>query len=139
MKNRVLIIFFSTIFLIGCASSQTTAKQDICIKEPSWVLNPPIKKNVIYGVGIAPENIKGIQAQRNSAISKAINEIATQLNTQVNSKFIAYEKQNNGFTNKNYQHLSIQTVNQIRIRAKIIDFCKNPNTGELYVLMRMAK
>ena len=142
MKNKFLFLFISTIFLVGCAStfSDTFSKdENICLVEPKWVLNPPHQKNVIYGVGIAPENINGIQAQRESAISKAINEIATQLKTKVNSKFISYEEQNNNFSNKSYKHTSIHNVNNLNINAKIVKFCKNPNTGNLYILMRMSK
>jgi len=140
VKNNFLFFIISTIILAGCTynSPHISKNEHICFSEPDWVLNPPHEKNFIYGIGIAPENLNGIQAQRKSAIAKAINEIATQLQTNVNSQFTSYEVQNNAFSNKKYNFSSIHNVNN-DINAKIIDFCKNPNTGDLYVLMRMSE
>lgn len=140
MKTKIYFFLLSAIFIGGCAStSNVQADKHICLSEPSWVLNPPHDKNSLYGVGIAPENFNGIQAQRKSAISKAINEIATQLRTTVNSQYISYESQNNGTSDKTYKNISFQTVDKENVNAKIVEFCKNPNTGNLYVLMRMVK
>jgi len=142
VQSKSFLIFISIILFIGCSSNSLLKKNtqsNICTTEPLWILNFPHKKNVIYGVGIAPKNFNGIKAQRKSAISQAINEIAYQLNTKVNSQFIIHEEQNNNFANKYYKNISFQTINNQNINAKIIKFCENPSTGYLYVLMGFEK
>jgi hypothetical protein len=139
MNLKYLII--PAIFLAGCGnlSFNTKTPQGICYKQPSWVTNPPVNKNEIYGVGVAPENFNGFQAQRKSAITKAINEIATQLNTTVNSK-ILYDIDVKNFQSKQEFHTSsFQTVDNQKVKAIVIKSCKNPNNGYFYVLMKLIK
>ena len=137
MKKILLIP--AILFFAGCSFTQLTSsnnqQKDICQTEPNWVLNPPIKKGFIYGVGIAPQNFNGEQAQRKSALAKAINEIASQLNTTVNSQVVTNMNVHNGQGSSNMNSVSFQTVRGQRVSAKIIKSCKNPNNGYLYVLM----
>jgi hypothetical protein len=108
----------------------------ICYSEPNWVLNPPSDKNSLYGVGIAGVNFKGEQAQRKTAIARAIDEIATQLKTKVNSKTITSSSVHNGSVDSSFSNVSFQTVDGQVVSAKIIQSCKNPQTGMFYVLMK---
>jgi len=143
MKKYLLIPAIA--FFAGCSTPNVTdiktinpfAKEDgICEKEPSWVINPPSDKNAIYGVGIAPRNFAGEQAQRKSAVSKAINEIASQLNTTVNSQTVTRAAVVNGQGSSAMSSVSFQTVNGQKVSAKIVKSCKNPNNGYLYILMK---
>jgi hypothetical protein len=111
----------------------------ICKTEPKWVVNPPVEKGAIYGVGVAPINFKGEQAQRKSAIAKAINEIASQMNTTVNSQTTTTASVYNGHGSSGMSSVSFQTVNGQKVSAKIIKSCKNPNNGYFYVLMKAGK
>jgi hypothetical protein len=143
IKFSSIILSLSTLIMIGCATSNLSNSKEnsngICLSEPTWVLHPPVKKGKIYGIGIAPPNFNGEAAQRKSAISKAIAEIAAQLNTIVNSKTITnstlYNKSGSYFINS----VSFQTVNGQKISSKIIKSCKNPNNDYLYVLMQTDK
>ena len=130
---------FSLFFLlVGCNTPTLEKKENkhICYSTPNWVINTPVSKTKIYGVGIAGENFKGINAQRRSAISKAINEIAMQMKVKVNNSF--YSRQNSN--GENYSdNITFQTVNNQSVSAKIIKSCKNPNNGMFYVLMQADK
>jgi hypothetical protein len=144
MKLRYLILP-AMLFFAGCNTDVKlpdigfSADNGICEKEPKWVVNPPIEKNAIYGVGVAPRNFNGEQAQRKSAIAKAINEIASQMNTTVNSQVMTRASIHNGNGSSSMNSVSFQTVNGQKVSAKIVKSCKNPNNGYFYVLMKAGK
>ena len=139
MKKFLLIP--AILFFAGCAdvsvnSINPFSDNGICEKEPNWVLNPPLEKGYVYGVGVAPRNFKGEQAQRKSALAKAINEIASQLKTTVNSQIATTMSMQNGRGSSSMSSVSFQTVDGQQVSAKIIKSCKNPNNGYLYILMK---
>jgi len=141
---KKFLIIPAILLFAGCSMNNmnlnTSDKTNgICMNEPSWVLNPPVQKGVIYGIGIAPENFKGSQAQRKSAIAKAIDEIASQLKTTVNSKTITQASVHNGIGSTSMNSISFQTVNGQTVSTQIIKSCKNPNNGYLYILMKANK
>ena len=61
----------------GCIPQNniTVAKQNI---EPNWLLDPYIDGDKIAAVGCAQKHFKGIAAQKDLAIARAIDRIATQ-------------------------------------------------------------
>jgi hypothetical protein len=143
---RFKYLLLPAIFLFaGCSISSPTPNNTtgICKTEPNWVLNMPVKEGVFYGVGIAPMNFNGAQAQRKSAIAKALNEIASQMQTTISSQTITTANTNknsmssSGSTSMN--SVSFQTVNGQKVQAEIIKSCKNPNNGYLYILMKTTK
>jgi len=133
-KSLSKIILFTLFSFSGCFSDYETLKREssVCYNEPSWAINIPNDKNKIYGVGIAGENINGENAQRKSAISKAINEIAAQLNTKVKSVYFDKKDSNNNIF---IQNITFQTIDNQKVSAKIIKSCKNLNNGMFYILM----
>jgi hypothetical protein len=141
--NKSIILSLLSLIMIGCTplnlSNSTHNKKGICIKEPNWILHPPVKENKIYGIGIAPPNFYGEAAQRKSAISKAINEIAAQLNTIVSSKLVSVSTIYNQSAKHYINSISFQTINGQKISSKIIKSCKNPNNNYLYILMEADK
>jgi hypothetical protein len=143
VKYKSIILSLSTLIMVGCStpaiSLNKKSESGICLSEPKWALTPPVKEGKIYGVGIAPPNFYGKPAQRKSAISKAINEIAAQLNTTVNSKLILNSTIYNKSANRYVNSVSFQTVNGQKVSSKIIKSCENPNNGYLYILMETNK
>jgi len=141
MKLKInSILSLSLLIMVGCASPYFNNNNNvICKTTPKWAIEPPVTKGKIYGVGIAPMNFNGKAAQRESAIHKAINEIASQLNTVVNSQIVT----NSAIYNKSATHstnsVSFQTINGQKVSAKIIKSCTNPNNGFLYILMETYK
>jgi PBP1b-binding outer membrane lipoprotein LpoB len=143
LKLSLISVTISTLFLTGCAlnieslfGEKRPTNSSICNSEPEWVLNPPFEKRVIYGVGIAPQNFKGQQAQRKSAVAKAIQEIASQMKTTVNSQLISKASLHNGNGSSSMNSISFQTVDGQKVSANIVKSCKNPNNGYLYILMK---
>ena len=136
IKN--LSSFFLLIFLTGCgiSNNSVTKEKGICYSTPDWIYNIPVAKNRVYGVGVAGENINGFSAQRKSAISKAINEIASQLKVKVNNRFESVTDSRSGSVAQSY---TFQTVDNQVVHAKIIKSCKNPDNGMFYVLMESDK
>jgi len=141
LKYSSIILSLSALIMVGCstASLNNNKNNGICPNKPSWVLNVPVEKGKIYGVGIAPPNFYGEAAQRKSAISKAIQEIAAQLNTTVDSETISSSTLSNKTGNHFISSISFQTVNGQKVSSKIIKSCKNPNNNFLYILMEADK
>ena len=138
LLTKNLSSFFLLIFLTGCGISNNfvTKEKGICYSTPEWVYKIPVSKNKVYGVGVAGENINGFSAQRKSAISKAISEIASQLKVKVNNRFVSIADSRSGSAAQNY---TFQTIDNQVVHAKIVKSCKNPNNGMFYVLMESDK
>ena len=125
---------FPFLIMMGCVAP-SFSNNGICESEPSWAINPPSKKGYLYGVGIAPQNFKGESAQRESAISKAINEIASQMNTTVNSQLLSQSSIYNKSSTHSLSSISFQTIDGEKVSAVVIKSCKNPNNGFIYIIM----
>jgi len=148
MKLKYLVLP-AFLFFAGCSTSDMQmpnldvpfigGDKGICNTEPSWAITPPLEKGYVYGVGIAPRNFNGEQAQRKSALSKAINEIASQFNTTVNSQIATSASVHNGQGSSSMSSVSFQTVNGQKVSANIVKSCKNPNNGYLYILMKAKR
>jgi len=141
LKKGSIILSLVALLMVGCATTSlnTNNQNGVCVNEPKWVLNPPVNNNKIYGIGIAPPNFYGVAAQRESAIHKAINEIASQLNTVVNSQSISSAVIHNKSATHSMSSVSFQTVDGQKVSAKIIKSCRNPNNDFLYMLMEADK
>ena len=126
---------FLPLFLLGCVNLPTK-NEGICYSTPSWAIEIPTSDNKIYGLGVAKENINGANAQRNVAIRRAINEIASQLKVKVNNKFYNISSTDSG---SHSTSVTFQTIDNQTVSAKIVKMCKNPNTGTLYVLMEAKR
>ena len=141
LKNLILPAF---LLFAGCSMNdiglgKKSSDNGICMTEPKWVAQPPVKEGEIYGVGVAPMNFHGEQAQRKSAIAKAIDEIAAQMQTTVNSQTVTQATVYNKHASTSMSNVSFQTINGQKVSATIIKSCKNPETGYLYILMKANK
>ena len=133
MLSRVLSLSF--VFFIGCASIPIKKEQkNVC--DPNFFRHYTPKSNEIVGIGIAGPNLNGFNAQKKSAISKALNEIAMQMGVTINSAYISNKKVvNRSQSYSSAQSYSVQTVNGQKVNAKIVKECK-ANDGYYYVLMK---
>ena len=138
MRRSILVL--ATFLVAGCSTANIpfigSNSTEIVDGVPVWVDNPQVGKNEVAGIGIAPRNMRGKQAQRKSAISKAIDEIASQLGTTVNSevKTSAYSD-SNGNANSSMKAYSFQTVDGKVVQAFIKKTYVNQQTGDLYIMM----
>ena len=124
MLMGVLVIF---LFLNGCNSQSSYAQ--------NCNINQKAPKGKIGGLGIALRHLGGKSAQRKLAISRALDEIASQLGTTVSNQTIRRENINNGTKNSTMQIYSFQTTNGKIVKAKIEHTCYDSRSGELYIWM----
>ena len=126
MKKVLVGILFVLLFLSGCNSTPSYQRCNINHKAP---------KGKIGGLGIAARHLGGKSAQRKLAISRALDEIASQLGTKVSNQTVRQESVANGNSNSTMQIYSFQTTNGKIIKAKIKNSCYDPRTQELYIWM----
>jgi hypothetical protein len=106
------------IILSGCATqyNKETIQQNM---EPKWLINPYLDNDDISAVGCAQIHFKGITAQKNLAISRAIDRIAIQNNVIVNN--VIYRQKNNSNDNRNTSSSStssLHIVEEIKISTR---------------------
>ena len=111
------IVFISVVFFIGCSPLTNLTKQN---QEPKWLLDPYIDGDEIAAVGCAKTHFKGIEAQKDLAISRAINRIAIQNSVIVDN--ITYRQKNNSNDKKRSTSISatssLHTVEKTKISTK---------------------
>ena len=91
VKRRVImrkLLVFTTMLLlvVGCGSTKPHSKSDV----PKWYLNPPQDKNKFYAVGDAMR--PQLSLSKKIATSRARDELARQIKTQVQSKLNDFQK-----------------------------------------------
>jgi hypothetical protein len=136
MKKYIVIL--ATLLVAGCSTANLPliGGEKLVNGVPVWVNSPKAGKNEVVGIGIAPKNMKGRQAQRKSAVSKAIDEIASQLGTTVNSVVkTAAHSDSSGNASSSMSAYSFQTVDGKVVQAFIKKTYRNPKTGVLYIMM----
>jgi len=103
--------------------------------KPAWIYQPSPGQGQFGGVGSARRHIDGISAQRQMAISRAIDEIARQMGVKV-SNFVRTETHLRGDSVQSGMDLySIQKKEKKTVNAAIRAFWEDPQNGELYVWM----
>ena len=85
MKKLILSTFI-VLFMVGCSSTRPHSKSDV----PKWYLNPPKDKNKFYAVGDAMR--PQLSLSKKIATSRARDELARQIKTQVQSKLNDFQK-----------------------------------------------
>ncbi len=135
MKNILWVVVLCIFFIVGCSLKNTTqVALDNSI--PNWVYNPS-SSDYIGGVGVCGTHIKGKNAQRELAISRAIEEIARQKGVTVSNVLSISSKSNSiSSSNSNMVSYSVHTVTGEVINAFIADTWINPNSNELYIYMK---
>ena len=84
--KKIFIPIITLLVIAGCSSTRSHSKSDV----PKWYLNPPKDKGIFYGVGDAlrPQ----LNLSKKVATSRARDELARQISTQVRSKISDYQK-----------------------------------------------
>jgi len=134
MRNKALVLL--SVLFLGCSTNVIPSNKTNNVCDPQFFKNYQRKPNEIVGIGIAPMNLKGFNAQKQSAIAKALNEIAAQEGVTINSQFVTHKATVNH--SKAYSASAsyiAQTVDGKEVRAKIVKECKAPD-GNYYVLMK---
>ena len=122
---RSLLASFIALFIIGCGAAGA----------PDWTLMPP-SDGKIYGVGSSPIHVKGQTFQRALAVSRAIDEIASQKKVKVTSTLERAESiAASGKVFSAAQKYSVQTVEGQDVSAQIKEIYQDPRSKRIFVLM----
>ncbi len=122
------------ICLFSFTSCLTTTKKDTS-SPPDWIYNPAVDGK-IGGVGSAGLHIKGNDAQREMAISRAIDSIARQMGVKVQNTSVYAVSGSSAGTRSSMNGLSIHTVSGATVNAVIKEMWRDKKTGELFVWMQ---
>lgn len=124
MKYILFISFFIALFFSACSSSGKIASSNLN-KEPSWINDPYLNDGKIRSVGCARRHYKGMTYQKKLALSNAIDEIATQLNTTVENIAIRKKSYSNGSQNSSsLNESSLHSVDKTNLSISIKDYYK---------------
>jgi hypothetical protein len=130
--------------LIGCATadqstnSSTPIAEQKRVEKPEWIFSPS-KEGRIGGVGIAGSHIRGPSAQRELAISRALDEIAKQMNIKIATITKTSASTSGGSASSSLDTFSFQTSDGQTVKAYINKIWQDPYTEELYVWMLSNK
>ena len=126
IKFKFLSII-SVLLFVGCANKSTVNTKAVTINyaEPKWMSNPYIDlpKGTIVAVGCARRHFKGRSAQKKLAISRAIDEIATEVKTTVNN--VTLRRKNNSASSMNTT--SMQSVDNVKLKTEVISTYMDEN------------
>lgn len=132
-----------TLVVTGCAelnqygvgaSQQASVPQQNKTGKPEWIYAPN-QDGKLGGVGIAGSHIKGPSAQRELAISRALDEIARQMNVKVSTVVKTSSSATQTSSSNSIDTFSIQTSDGQVIKAKINKIWQDSYSEELYVWM----
>jgi outer membrane lipoprotein-sorting protein len=142
MKNYLLLILLLLSFA-GCTTSQnknktatvTTKEQHDENRLPEWFYTPNMNIYKYGGVGIAKKSAHGPSRQRQLAIGRAIDEIASQMNTKVSSvqEFVTTKD------NTDHSGYSIHTTDGQVVNAILMEIWVNRKKEELYAWLVVEK
>lgn len=115
---KIISLIVSVMLLSGCVphNNTTVTKQNT---EPKWLLNPYIDDDKIAAIGCARIHFNGIEAQKDLAISRAIDRIATQNSVIVDNVTYRQKSSKNGNkADSSSNSSSLHTVEKIKIKTK---------------------
>ncbi|MCW7753305.1 hypothetical protein OOT00_04810 [Desulfobotulus sp. H1] len=134
MMQKTIPLLLMTILSMGCTHHSTPAGPKGNDARPAFIYNPSVNGQ-IGGVGIARPHLHGPNAQRNLAISRAIDEIARQKGTQVQSWHAVQTTGTRDSATTHMDSVSIQTTSGETIHAVIRQMWHDPANSELYIWM----
>ena len=99
--------------------------------KPRWFYNPSPDANTLGGIGICGRHVRGPSSQRELAIKRCFDELATQMGTKVDTT-IEKISNSSGTSGSIY---SFQTVEGKVVKARLREQWIDPQTEELYIWM----
>ena len=125
---KIILFIILVLFLNSCTNNKDL--KVIKNQKPSWLNNPTKEANgKVTAVGCAFKHYKGIAAQKKLAISRAVDEIALQVNVEVTSN--TYRTKSSHSSSK-ISIESLQKVQNTNISTTLMDTYTN-NEGEICV------
>lgn len=132
MKSITLLFIFtiSVLLFTGCTNNNKVSNTKTVVVnsgEPKWMIDPYIDlpDGTVAAIGCARKHFKGKAAQRKLAISRAIDEIATQVKTTVNNATL--RRRTNSSSSMNAT--SLQSVDNVNVKTKVMDIYTDRNNN----------
>lgn len=141
--KKYLFFVFIVLFLNGCSGLQNTNSKVIIppsslqnktvAKEPLWLDDPQKEANgKLTAVGCATKHINGEVAQKKLAVQRAIDEIAMQKKTKVQTVTYNTKTTTSFDVTSKTQSSSLHEVQDVSLSTKIIEYYKKPD-GDICV------
>ena len=126
MKYKIAMLA-GVLFFSGCVENGINLKVITGEKKsevPKWLDNPQSESGgKITAVGCAGHHFKGKAAQKKLAVSRAIDEIATQVKVTVNN--VSLRKRTNNSSSSS--STSLQSVDGVSVGTEIVDYYTKQN------------
>jgi hypothetical protein len=125
------------VLIASCASTKSGSTEKVNVKEiPSFYLKPPQSKDTIYGVGEA--RLSTLTLSRTTALSRARDDVARQVQTAVKNAVTDYAQQSG--EGKNQQTIQfVETVSRqvanVTLSGVRTDRIEVSNDGTVYALV----
>ncbi len=123
LKKSLLVV--SVMLFTGCTMiNNTTVTKEV---EPKWLIDPYYKNDKVAAVGCAKIHFKGEEAQKDLAISRAIDRIATQHKVTVDNVTLRRKSVSNMGNSSSANSSSLHTVDKLTISTKVNAVFKKSN------------
>ena len=147
MKNKIVIMLLSGIFLISGCNSTAKPKEQVysCKQEnvlaPKWTCIPDVD-GYYAGVGISQKSLAGMSFMRKIALSNGRSELAQQIQTQIKDKIENFTRSTGNGKNEVVDHVATVVTKQVAkvslSQSKAVDSWQSPS-GTLYLLVTVPK
>ena len=142
MKSLRIVMAFLILILAACGSKQSTVagKDNNLVRgKPAWYW-APTDGGSLGGVGESGLHINGPSAQRQLAVSRALEDLARQKGVMVSSvQEITHSATNHSEGTTQMATYSVQTVDGTRVTAYVREVWQDPDTQRIYVWVTELK
>ena len=119
MNKKLNILTFVTVLLFsGCVTDKYLNNKTVSNGEPQWLLDPYIDGDEIAAVGCSLIHFDGKEAQKKLAISRAIDQIATQKRVKVENVKLRRRSVNGINKSSSMDSSSLQSVDGVLVSTK---------------------
>jgi hypothetical protein len=123
LKKSLLIA--GVVLFTGCATQNNPSA--VQTKEPQWLMDPYYQNDNIAAIGCAAQHFKGEEAQKDLAISRAIDRIATQHKVTVNNVTLRQRSISDMGKSSSSSSQSLHSVDKVSISTRVKDIFKKSN------------
>ena len=124
---KIFLVIVSVMLFTSCIhKNNTTVTKKV--QEPKWLLNPYLDNDKVAAIGCSQIHFRGIEAQKNLAISRAIDRIAAQNSIIVDNVTYRQKSISNGRkANSKSTSSSLHSVDNVKVSTKIKAFFTKKN------------
>ncbi len=134
-----VILVMASACAVHTTGEKTSAGTSIVHGKPIWYWTPS-QNGVTGGIGESGLHVNGPSAQRQLAVSRALDDIARQKGIKVqNTQEIAQQVNNLNEGSTTLSSYSLQTVDGVTVKAIVREVWQDPQTKRIYVWVTEIK